>query len=184
MASVVRLAFLTTMDYLDITYSGVPFILMSVVEPSLAVTLACVPLLRPLLGNHATRYSASGTREHVASLSPVVLSGSNSTAAPSTRRKRGRSSVLTVPPQVLQYHYEMGLCSKEDMPIDIQELMLRTRNDYTYQAEVTGGGHESDESLKARTNNSEDFEITPVDGGNILVKQEWCVSNEVNTSPV
>ncbi|KAF3771304.1 hypothetical protein M406DRAFT_231203, partial [Cryphonectria parasitica EP155] len=69
-ASVVRLAFLTTMDYEDITYSGVPFILMSVVEPSLAVTLACVPLLRPLLGKGTSRYSSTGTRENIAPLSP------------------------------------------------------------------------------------------------------------------
>ncbi|PSR83338.1 hypothetical protein BD289DRAFT_453866 [Coniella lustricola] len=180
-ASVVRLAFLTTMDYLDITYSGVPFILMSVVEPSLAVTLACVPLLRPLLGQRTTRYSATGTREHVASLSPVACDTSHATTmARSTRAKRGRSSAITIPAQVLQYHYEMGLCPKEDVPIDIQELMLATRNDYAYQAEISGGGHESDDSLKARTN-SDDFEITPVEGANIFVKQEWSVSNEIKS---
>lgn len=165
------------MDYEDITYSGVPFILMSVVEPSLAVTLSCVPLLRPLLGKKNSRYSATGTREDIASQSARGFYATETSARRSTRLKRARSSAITVPTPVLQYHYEMGLCSKEGMPIDVQELMATTLNDYQYQAEICGG-HDSDESFKGRAN-SENLDITPVDGPNIVVKQEWSVSNEV-----
>lgn len=178
-ASVIRLVFLTNMDYLDVTYSGIPFMLMSLVEPSLAVTLACVPLLRPILGKGDSRYSATGTRNYGASLSFRGIntrdSDSNNINNRSTHRAsrmtRGRSSCPSVPAEMLQYQYEMGL-SKEGVPIDIQELMPTT-NEYHYQAEVSTG-HESDGSSRGK---SDDLEISPV--SNIIVKQEWSVSNQV-----
>lgn len=162
------------MDYLDVTYSGIPFMLMSLVEPSLAVTLACVPLLRPILGQGSSRYSETGTRNYGASLSFRGLntrgSDSNSNQRAS-RMTRGRSSCPSVPAEMLQYQYEMGL-SKEGMPTDIQELMP-TKNEYHYQAEVSTG-HESDGSSRGK---SDDMEISPV--SNIVVKQEWSVSNQM-----
>lgn len=179
-ASVIRLAFLTSMDYLDITYTGIPFILMSLVEPSLAVTLACIPLLRPLFPKNNTRYSATGTRERVVSLSFRGLT-TNSTIQ-SNRRKRGRSST-SMPAPILQYQYEMGL-SKEMMPVDIQELMPTT-NEYHYQAEISTG-HESDEHStgKGDSKRRDSMEISPTDTSNIMVKQEWIVSNEVKQAEV
>lgn len=173
------------MDYLDVTYSGIPFMLMSLVEPSLAVTLACVPLLRPILGKGDSRYSATGTRNYGnygASLSfrginthdsdNMNSSNNNSKSTHRTSRMtRGRSSCPSVPAEMLQYQYEMGL-SKEGVPIDIQELMPTT-NEYHYQAEVSTG-HESDGSSRGK---SDDLEISPV--SNIIVKQEWSVSNQV-----
>lgn len=46
------------MDYADLTYlAGLPSI-YSVIEPALIITLACVPVLRPLLGGD---YSSRGT---------------------------------------------------------------------------------------------------------------------------
>jgi hypothetical protein len=55
------------MDFADITYSIPLANIFSGLEPSLAVILACVPLLRPLLGRaggdsniNATPYQASG----------------------------------------------------------------------------------------------------------------------------
>lgn len=172
------------MDTLDITYTGIPFILMSLVEPSLAVTLACIPLLRPLFPKTNTRYSATGTRERVVSLSFRGLT-TNSTIQSNHRRKRGRSSTTSMPAPILQYQYEMGLsASKEGMmmnlPIDVQELMPTT-NDYHYQAEISTG-HESDEHStgKGRDGKGRDsMEISPTDTSNIMVKQEWIVSNEV-----
>lgn len=163
------------MDTLDITYSGIPFMLMSVVEPSLAVTLACVPLLRPLLGKGGSRYSATGTRNYGASLSFQGLNtveSANKSNRRTSRMTRGRSSCPSVPAEMLQYQYEMGL-SKEGMPIDIQELMP-TAHEYHYQAEISTG-HESDGSSRGKC--SDDMEISPV--SNIIVKQEWSVSNEV-----
>lgn len=57
--SIARLVTLLQVDYNDITYSTpVPFI-FSGLEPTLAVTLPCIPLLRPLLGQ--SKYSANGT---------------------------------------------------------------------------------------------------------------------------
>lgn len=203
----IRLIFLTTMDYLDITYSGIPFILMTVVEPSLAVSLACVPLLRPLVSRGSSRYSATGTRERVASLSVRGLanaslstqtaskSGSASNQNQNRRRTRGRSSCVSIPAPVLQYQYEMGL-DKDGFPVDIQELMPTTNglttvsagSEYHYQAEVTTcGPRGSDESSSSGCltraggpPGSEDGEISPTtEASNIVVKQEWSVSNEV-----
>lgn len=161
------------MDYLDITYSGIPFMLMSVVEPSLAVTLACVPLLRPILGKGDSRYTATGTRNYGGSASFRGLDtreSENDGSRQASRMTRGRSSCPSVPAEMLQYQYEMGL-SKEGMPVDIQELMP-TKNKYHYQAEVSTG-HDSDESSRGK---SDDLEISPV--SNIMVKQEWSVSND------
>lgn len=183
-ASVIRLIFLTTMDYLDVTYSGIPFILMSVVEPSLAVSLACVPLLRPLVSGGTSKYSATNTRDRVASLSVRGLNSSSTTQRSNNlRRKRGRSSCVSIPAPVLQYQYEMGL-DKDGFPVDVQELMptamLTTLNDYRYQAEITTC-HESDESTtREGDGGSEDGrDAAPVVASNIVVRQEWSVSNEV-----
>lgn len=175
-ASVIRLAFLTSMDYLDVTYTGTPFILMSLVEPSLAVTLACIPLLRPLFPKANTRYSSTGTRERVVSLSIRGLT-TNSTIQ-SNRRKRGRSSTTSMPAPMLQYQYEMGL-SKEMMPVDIQEVMP-TATEYHYQAQISTG-HESDETSTGKRDGKgrDSMEISPTDTSNIVVRQEWIVSNEV-----
>jgi len=46
------------MDFQDITYSLPPANIFSGLEPSMAVILACIPLLRPLLGRSI---SSSGT---------------------------------------------------------------------------------------------------------------------------
>lgn len=47
------------MDYSDLTYLAALPSIYSVLEPALAITLACVPLLRPLFGG---KYSVRGTR--------------------------------------------------------------------------------------------------------------------------
>lgn len=235
MASVIRLAFLTSMDTLDITYTGIPFILMSLVEPSLAVTLACIPLLRPLFPKTNTRYSATGTRERVVSLSFRGLTTTNSTTTQTCcghaaaaagaggghhyhhhhhhRRgssKRcgggGRSSTTSMPAPILQYQYEMGLSgSKEGMMMAMSQLPVdddddddahlepglgvppTTGNDYHYRAEVSTG-HDSDEhstggakgrDFGGKLRGRDSMDISPTDTSNIMVKQEWIVSNEV-----
>lgn len=58
-ASVIRLVFLSKIDYEDVTFTSVVAVLMSSVEPSLAVILACIPLLRPLVKNQ--RHGSHGT---------------------------------------------------------------------------------------------------------------------------
>lgn len=47
-----------SIDFTDITYSSAEAYVWSAVEPGLAITLACVPLLRPLLGG---KHSPTGT---------------------------------------------------------------------------------------------------------------------------
>lgn len=57
--TVIRLVTLLQVNYADITYSvTIPFIFTGL-EPTLAVALPCIPLLRPLLGN--CQYSGNGT---------------------------------------------------------------------------------------------------------------------------
>lgn len=56
--SILRLKSLNTLDYADLTYSITAPYIFTALEPSLAVTIACVPTLRPLLGG---RYTATGT---------------------------------------------------------------------------------------------------------------------------
>ncbi|KAL2150090.1 hypothetical protein VTH82DRAFT_7766 [Thermothelomyces myriococcoides] len=56
--SVIRIKELSSIDYSDITYNVPMSLIFSALEPSLAVTLACVPLLRPLV----SRITGSGLR--------------------------------------------------------------------------------------------------------------------------
>ncbi|PGG99924.1 hypothetical protein AJ79_08361 [Helicocarpus griseus UAMH5409] len=55
----IRINTLSSMDFLDITFSIPPANIFSGLEPSVAVTLACIPLLRPLL--RRGKYSDNGT---------------------------------------------------------------------------------------------------------------------------
>ncbi|KAK0648617.1 integral membrane protein [Cercophora newfieldiana] len=57
--SAIRINTLKSMDFTDLTYSMPPANIFSGLEPSVAVILACIPLLRPLLGR--TKYSNDGT---------------------------------------------------------------------------------------------------------------------------
>ncbi|CAJ2503301.1 Uu.00g106950.m01.CDS01 [Anthostomella pinea] len=56
--STVRVITLVSVDFTDVTYTIPRAVLFSAMEPCLAITLACVPVLRPLLGR---RYSPRGT---------------------------------------------------------------------------------------------------------------------------
>lgn len=56
--SLFRLVSLVSVNFDDLTGTCAQALIYSAVEPSLAVVLACIPLLRPLLGG---KYSATGT---------------------------------------------------------------------------------------------------------------------------
>ncbi|KAL7625943.1 hypothetical protein AAE478_002712 [Parahypoxylon ruwenzoriense] len=56
--SIVRIATMTTIDFEDITWTIPHTVLFSALEPCVAITLACVIILRPLFGG---QYSAKGT---------------------------------------------------------------------------------------------------------------------------
>ncbi|KAF2448831.1 hypothetical protein P171DRAFT_518282 [Karstenula rhodostoma CBS 690.94] len=69
--SALRISVLSTMDFADITYTIPKANIFSGLEPCLAVVLACIPMMRPLLGRSAaTPLGSSKTR---------VNSGSQST---------------------------------------------------------------------------------------------------------
>ncbi|MCJ1393649.1 hypothetical protein MMC18_006525 [Xylographa bjoerkii] len=63
--SIVRLITLVTVSYADITYSVVNALIWSMLEPALGLTLACLPLMRPLFSlvfpdTRSSRNKASG----------------------------------------------------------------------------------------------------------------------------
>lgn len=58
----IRINTLSTMEFADITYSMPPANIFSGLEPSVAVILACVPLMRPLLGR--TRFASEPSRTY------------------------------------------------------------------------------------------------------------------------
>jgi len=58
--SAIRIYTLKSMDFADITYSLPPANIFSGLEPSMAVILACIPLLRPLLGRTAFSSGSGG----------------------------------------------------------------------------------------------------------------------------
>lgn len=60
-----RLVSLQELDYSDITYNIPHALIFGALEPSVGITLACIPLLRPLLGR--TKYSGNGTAKYNAS---------------------------------------------------------------------------------------------------------------------
>lgn len=60
--SALRLKSLRELDYADITYNIPHALIFGALEPSVGVTLACIPLLRPLLGR--SKYSGSGTVQY------------------------------------------------------------------------------------------------------------------------
>ncbi|KAG8158886.1 hypothetical protein KVR01_011329 [Diaporthe batatas] len=57
--SALRIHAITSMSYSDLTYDAVVPSIYSVLEPTMSITLACIPVMRPLLGG---RYSSTGTR--------------------------------------------------------------------------------------------------------------------------
>lgn len=57
-----RIASISEVDYSDLTFNVPKALILSSLEPSLGVTLACIPLLRPLLGR--SKYSETGTARY------------------------------------------------------------------------------------------------------------------------
>ncbi|KAF9870670.1 integral membrane protein [Colletotrichum karsti] len=60
--SAMRLVSLTSLDYNDITFNIPHALIFGSLEPSVGVIVACVPLLRPLLGR--SQYSSTGTARY------------------------------------------------------------------------------------------------------------------------
>lgn len=77
MVSIFRLAALSSIDYSDITFNIPHALIFSALEPCIAVTLACIPVLLPLLGKGG--HSATGTALGVGS---AKLNSKNGTFEP------------------------------------------------------------------------------------------------------
>ena len=139
------------MDFQDITYSLPPANIFSGLEPSMAVILACIPLLRPLLGR--TAYS-SGTGG---------MSGD----------KKGRST----PSSAL----DSSKLAAEDRkrpfePLDDDSSQYRLRPfGPKHQAEAMAGNKAQSANS---TTDSSDIEERAVMDRSIKVKSQWDVDVE------
>lgn len=80
--SAIRLWSLLRFQQSDATFSTIPSALLSQFEPSLLITLGCVPLLRPLLGR---QYSSRGTARYINSRSTAVATPAFSSNKESSR---------------------------------------------------------------------------------------------------
>lgn len=83
--TIYRQAILPSMDFEDMTFSGVHATLFSGIEPAVAIAMACIPLLRPLFkrGGSQSNSGYSGT---------TWSAKADSQAAESRTRRMGRAS--------------------------------------------------------------------------------------------
>jgi hypothetical protein len=109
--SAMRLASLMRVDTTDITYTVAMPIMWSALEPCIGITLACVPLLRPLFGG---RYTPTGTARFGASSKSFKNTKSIHTLSKSGSRRFEKfhddysitqlGSVADLRPEPLQYN--------------------------------------------------------------------------------
>lgn len=158
--SALRINAIVTMDYADLTYLAVTPSIYSVIEPNIAITLACVPLLRPLFGG---QYSVRGTLIR-RDWGTDETSGANNSAAKQPR-KTNRVGFQTLDDSTFQGNEASS--QVELQPMDPKyEAVVSTK---VVEAEGGGqGGIVTEGSLNS--DNADDR----VEGG-IVVKQEWEV---------
>ncbi|KAJ6184427.1 hypothetical protein N7519_005728 [Penicillium mononematosum] len=149
--SILRISILSTMDFTDITYSIPRANIFSGLEPCLAVILASVPMMRPLLGRSA--YTPE-----------VTARPSNKCSSPSGRSRSTGDGEF----QPLQDD-SSELCLRPIGPK--HEVGIAVQN----PAETGGVSRRSGESLEA--GESRDMNQREKGGLGISVKQEWAVSH-------
>jgi hypothetical protein len=137
------------MDFTDITYSIPLANIFSGLEPSVAVILACVPLLRPLFGC-AGKYSANGTGRFTDN---SAMSGSNDARTPAGSGKTADGF--------------------EPLSDDSSQYRLRPMGPKFHTAVIT----ERDLGRPASRNLSDHGEDNIDKESGIRVKQEWDVSD-------
>lgn len=148
------------MDYADLTYLAVIPSIYSVLEPTLAITLACVPLLRPLLGG---QYSIKGTfiRRDPAT---TYESGASSSAARQLR-KTDRVGFQTLD--------ELALGgSDSSSQVELRPIGPRFEAGVSTNT-VLAPGRGLDGGPSGGSTNSESADERPVSG--IIVRHEWEV---------
>ncbi|CEL04883.1 hypothetical protein ASPCAL06007 [Aspergillus calidoustus] len=159
--SALRISVLSTMDFTDITYSIPRANIFSGIEPCLAVILASIPMMRPLLGRTSTTPNATG-RTPISSSnkrSGVGAKGSNGTGEHDDGFERldDDTSQLWLRP--------MG-------PKHYAGISVRHDKDRDALGDVSGG---SLESLEQGTGGVAGRERSTSGGQGITVKQEWAV---------
>lgn len=178
--------YLSKINYDDVTYTSVTAVLMSAVEPSLAVVLACVPLLRPLLGPTPSRRAASSHKSEGFISSWIPSGWSKSKTLASTGKTR-RSII-----RLASSEAELGMSraslrasrstrvSRYDSDIDGVELryVLSPAEDVSHHAHVEAmPSRSSILSVADMTMLQQTVEMGGVKSG-IVVKQEWNVEIE------
>jgi hypothetical protein len=87
---------LTNVDFTDVTFTIPHTVLFSALEPCLAITLACVPVLRPIFGG---RYSTTGT----AKFGPPTRKTLTQKSSRRFRQLNENSSETRLRPEQLEY---------------------------------------------------------------------------------
>lgn len=147
--SILRISILSTMDFTDITYSIPRANIFSGLEPCLAVILASVPMMRPLLGR-STDTPEVTARPSNKSSSPSGRS--RSTGDSEFQQLQDDSSVLCLRP--MGPKHEVGVAVQN--PTDTREIS-RGSEDFLEAGESRDGAQ------------------TQKGGWGISVKQEWAV---------
>lgn len=194
--------FLSKIDYNDVTYTSVPAVLLSAVEPSLAVLLACIPLLRPLISRDKQFGSRCRSGKSV-ELSTLMSSGWSWSKTHIASRKRSslRPGHIGAPGLMRLGSSEVQFSAR---PSELRPAILNharyDSDDATELRYVMNPGegvshHAHVEALTARSRVSleEDEEmrqqVVDIEAGRgntcvfaILVKQEWAVEVESKAS--
>ena len=148
------------MDYSDLTYLAVVPSIYSVLEPTLAITLACVPLLRPLFGGN---YSLKGT---LMGRHPTTIDNSASSGSAAKRQRK----VNRVGFQTLDDTNFQG--NEASSQIELHPLGSKHVAEVSTKSVITHGEGQRDHPNEGSMHSDNvDGHI----GGGIMVKQEWEV---------
>lgn len=149
------------MDYSDLTYLAVVPSIYSVLEPTLAITLACVPLLRPLFGGN---YSLKGT---LMGRRPTTIDNSASSgSAAKHQRRANRVGFRSLGDS--NFHVIEASSQVELQPLGSKEDIAEVSTRSVVTHGEGGGGGLGEGSLHS------DHADGRADGG-IMVRQEWEV---------
>ncbi|KAF1967291.1 hypothetical protein BU23DRAFT_559496 [Bimuria novae-zelandiae CBS 107.79] len=148
--SALRISVLSSMDFADITYTLPKANIFSGLEPCIAVVLACIPLMRPLLGRSAeTPYGSGKTPGNTGSKD----SGAKSGGEDGFQRLDDDTSNLVLRPMGLQHRADAS--ALRETIVDIHEGS---------QESLDEGGKAASGGLRVHVKQT--FEVTkkPCDG--------------------
>ncbi|KAK7926763.1 hypothetical protein PG985_003761 [Apiospora marii] len=178
--SAVRIHYLKSMDYTDLTFSMKYPNIFSGLEPSAAITLACIPLLRPLF-RWTGGYSSTGTALHHEPKSSSTKHSENS-----HRTKDGVSDNVAL--ERFDTHNnggEDGSSQRRLRPEDVRHTAMATG--HPRHGGSDGGSSLVAESLVEEEDGEEKGEEDGVqrrsgnhrlDRPGIMVRQQWDVTKQ------